>query len=109
MLAEEARVGREIDLFMVGYQLAEQYGLADDDLFAARSLGDLARSVAERLDPAAGREERAAQIVADTARRIAPLLLSEAGSDERIAQLRLAYSNQAKHPRRSSTGLPFSQ
>jgi len=96
MLAEEARVGGEIDLFLVGYELAERYGLADDELFAARSLGDFARFVAERLDPAADREERAAEIVAAIARRVAPLLLSEAGSDERIARLRLAYSKQAE-------------
>ena len=96
MLAEEARFGGEIDLFVVGYELSEQYGLADDDLFAARSLSDLARSVAERLDPAADRQERAAEVVADTARRVAPLLLSPTGSDERIARLRLAYSKQVE-------------
>jgi hypothetical protein len=81
MLAEEARVGRVVDLFRVGYELHQQYGLTDSELFAAKTLEDLAASVAERLGPVADRHARAGEIVVETARRVAPALLSEVGTD----------------------------
>jgi hypothetical protein len=96
MLAEEARIGGEVELFMVGYELSEQYGLRDDELVTFRTLGDLARAVAGCLDPAADREARAAEIVAEVAGRVAPLLLREDGPAERLAQLRLACSNHVE-------------
>jgi hypothetical protein len=96
MLAEEARIGGEVDLFQVGYELSERFGLPDDEFLAAGSLGELAHAVAGRLDPAADREARATEIVAEAARRIAPLLLSETGPAERLTRLRLAYSKYAE-------------
>jgi hypothetical protein len=96
MITEEARIGGEVDLFRVGYELSERYGLPDDVLLGAQTLGDLARAVASRLDPVGDREVRAAELVAETARRVAPLLLSESGPAERIAQLRVAYSKHAE-------------
>jgi hypothetical protein len=96
MIAEEARIGGEVDLFQVGYELSERYGLPDDVLLGSRTLGDLAHAVAGRLDQAADREARATEIVAEAARRIAPLLLSETGPAERLARLRFAYSKHAE-------------
>jgi hypothetical protein len=96
MLAEEARIGGEVDLFQVGYELSERYALPDDVLLGSRTLGDLARAVAGRLDPAADREARAAEIVAEVAGRVAPLLLREDGPAERLARLRLASSKHAE-------------
>jgi len=82
MLAEEKRIGREIDLFRVGYELQEQYGLPDSVILTARTLRELACALADRLGPAVGCEARAAEIVAETARRVAPVLLSEVGPSE---------------------------
>jgi hypothetical protein len=84
MLAEEARFRREVDPFLVAFELNEQAGLAipDSELDAVRTLDDLARAVASRLPPAADRELRAAELVAEAARRSGrAYLLGEAGSD----------------------------
>jgi hypothetical protein len=99
MLAEEARVNRQVGLIAVAFELGEQTGLdiLDSSEFdAAGSLTDLVRIVAGRLPPSADREARAAELVVETARRVAPLQLSEAGEDERIARLRLADSKHAE-------------
>jgi hypothetical protein len=96
MLAEEVRIGGEVDLFLVGNELRKQFDLQDDVLLGSRSLEELARAVAVHLDPAGDREARATELVAQTARRVAPLLLSEAGPAERLAQLRVAYSKHAE-------------
>jgi hypothetical protein len=98
MLAEEARVGRQVDLIAVAFELDEQTGLVildSSEFDAAGSLSDLVRVVAGRLPPSADREARAAELVVETARRVAPRLLSEAGEDERIARLRLADGKRA--------------
>jgi hypothetical protein len=84
MLAEEARSRREVDPFLVAFELNEEAGLAipDGELDAVRALDDLARAVAGHLPPAAGREARAAELVAGAARRSGrAYLLGEAGSD----------------------------
>ncbi len=96
MLAEEARVGREIDLFNVGYELQEQFGLPDSVILTAQTLEALARPLADRLGSAVDCEVRAAELVAEIARRVAPLLLIEAGLEMRIARLRLAYGKQTE-------------
>ena len=96
MLAEEVRIGGEVDLFLVGYELSEQYDLPDDVLLGSRTLEDLARAVADRLDQAGDGEARAAEVVTEIARRVAPLLLREDGPAERLAQLRAAYSKHAE-------------
>jgi hypothetical protein len=95
MLAEEARINGEIDLFSVGYELSERYDLQDDVLLGSRSLADIAHAVAGRLDQSSDRAARATEIVAEVARRIAPLLLSDNGPAERLARLRLACSKHA--------------
>jgi hypothetical protein len=82
MLAEETRVGRQIDLVLVAIDLEEHAGLVltDGEVDAARSLEDLVRAVAGRLPPATDREARATELVAEAARRVAPRLLGEATS-----------------------------
>ena len=96
MLAEEARIGGEIDLFNVAYELSEPYDLQDDVLLGSRTLEDIAHAVAGRLDQSPDRETRATEIVVEVARRLAPLLLSENGPAERLARLRLACSKHAE-------------
>jgi hypothetical protein len=84
MLAEEARFGREVDPFLVAYELTEEAGLAipDRELDAVQSLDDLARAVADHLPQEAGREARAAELVAGAARRSGcAYLLGETGSE----------------------------
>ena len=81
MLAEEARFRREVGLFEVAFELAEQGAITDSEVDAARSLEDLARFVAARLPSAAAREARAAELVSEVARRIAPQLVNSADSD----------------------------
>lgn len=99
MLAEEARFRREVDPFIVGFELTEQAGLAipDSELDATRSLDDLVRAVANHLPPAADREARAAELVAEAARRSGrAYLLDEAGSDVVRAWLRSGTGEQAE-------------
>ena len=56
MLAVEARFYREVDPFIVAYELEERAGLGipDDELSATQSLDDLVRAVADRLPQVAG-------------------------------------------------------
>jgi hypothetical protein len=85
---------REIDLFMVGYELQTAAGveLSDSEVFAARSLEDLTCAVAGRLPPAADREARAVELVTQTARQVAPdLLLDGAEYVRRVMQSERAW------------------
>src|SRR5262245_24144959 len=63
MLAEEDRIGQQIDLLLVAIDLEEHAGvvLADGEVDAARSLVDLVRAVTGRLRPAADAEARATE------------------------------------------------
>lgn len=79
MLAEEQRIGREIDRYRVGYELQKQYGLPHEVILTAQTLGELALLLVDRLDAAVDREVRAVELVTETARRIAPSLLNEVG------------------------------
>jgi hypothetical protein len=101
MLAEEARFRREVDPFLVAFDLDEEAGLGipDSELDSVRSLDDLARAVACRLPPAADREARAAELVAEAARRSGrAYLLGEAGADLVRAWLGLGTGGQAEPP-----------
>lgn len=83
MLAEEAKIGRQIDLLLVAIDLEEHAGLIlpDAEVEAAQSLAGLSDAVARRLDPAPDKEARATAFVAEAARRVAPRLLDEAASN----------------------------
>jgi hypothetical protein len=84
ILAEEARFHREVDPFLVAFDLDERAGLGipDDELDATKSLNDLVRTVTSRLPPAADRELQAAELVAGAARQSGcGYLLAEAGAD----------------------------
>jgi hypothetical protein len=74
MLAEEARIGRQVDLLVMALVLEEPAGLVLTDAAnnAAHSLEDLDRAVAGRLYPAADCEARAAELVAEAAGRAHP-------------------------------------
>ena len=99
MLAQEARFRREVDPFLVAFDLSEQtdLGIPDSELDAVRSLDDLARAVASRLPPAADREARAAELVAEAARRSdCGYLLVEEGAKMVRAWLGLGTGGRAK-------------
>jgi hypothetical protein len=99
MLAEEARFRREVDPFLVAFDLEERTGLGipDDELDATKSLNDLVRTVASRLPPAADRELQAAELVAGAARQSGcGYLLGEAGADVVRAWLALGTSGHAE-------------
>jgi hypothetical protein len=99
MLAEETRFRREVDPIVVAFELTWETGLAlpDSELEAARSLDDLARTVAGHLPPGAGREVRAAELVAGAARRSGrAYMLGEAGSDVVRAWLGLGSGGPAE-------------
>lgn len=77
MLAEEARIDRQMELILVAIDLKEHAGLVltENEVDAARSLEDLARAVAGQLPSTTDREARATELVAAAARRAAPRLL----------------------------------
>lgn len=79
MLAEEARIGRQIDLSLVAIELEEHkhWVILDCKDGNELSLEGLIRTVAGLLHPAADCEARAVELVTEAARRVAPLLLSE--------------------------------
>ena len=83
MLAEEGRIGLQIDLLLVAIDLEEHAGLilTDAEVEAAQSLAGMSGAVARRLDPAPDREARATALVAESARRVAPRLLGDAANN----------------------------
>jgi hypothetical protein len=81
---DQARFRREVDPFLVGFELNEEaaLGIPDSELDAVRSLDDLIRAVAGRLPPGADRERRGAELVAEAARRSGcAYLLNESGAE----------------------------
>jgi len=94
MFAEEARIGRQIDLFHVALELDERNGwnVLDTHDESEWTLEGLARSVVGFLPPTAGGIAAATELVAETARRVAPRLLSEVGLEASIADLKLRYA-----------------
>jgi hypothetical protein len=87
-LRRHAGYRREVDLFIVGYELQTAAGvdLLDSEVEAARSLEDLTRVVADHLPPTADREARAVELVTEVARRVAPDLLHGADYIRRVIQ-----------------------
>jgi hypothetical protein len=78
---------REVDLFVVGFELQETgVELLDSEVDAARSLEDLTRAVTGHLTNTTDREARAAELVTKVARRFAPDLLEDADYLQRFIQ-----------------------
>ena len=99
MLAQEARFRREVDPFLVAFNLEEEthLGIPDSELDAIQSLDDLGRAVFGRLSPAADREAKAAEIVANAALQFdCAYLLDEAGAELVRAWLGLNSGGQAE-------------
>jgi hypothetical protein len=96
-----ARYCREIDLFLVGYELQTAAGvdLSDGEVNAAMSLEDLSRAVASHLPPTPDRETRAAELVTKTARQVAPDLLDSADFVSRVIEQTSAWWDRRRDGR----------
>jgi hypothetical protein len=84
---------REIELFMVGYELQTAAGidLSESEFEDVKSLEDLGRIVTNRLPSAENRNARAVELVTEIAQRVAPDLFHDADFVQRVIQRESAW------------------